>query len=505
MTVYLVGAGPGDPGLLTRRGARLLADADVVLYDRLVHHSLLALAPVTAELIDVGKHPGGDLSGTDLQEEINRLLIHHGRQRQTVVRLKGGDPFLFGRGSEEVEVLSRAAVPWVVVPGVSSAFGVPAAAGIPVTHRGLSSSVTVVTGRGGDAATEGGVDWESLAKLDGTLVILMGMTTRAEIARALQGAGKSPDTPTAVVERGTTTAQRVVRTTLEKLAEVDLGSPSVIVVGPVAALGADQVSTDPPGPLSGKTVVVTRSGPRAHGLVDALHGLGASVLEIPLTTQTDPADGGEALRREAARAHDYAWVILTSANAANRLMGELRDARALGQAKVAAVGPSTADALRMTGVEPDLIPAEHWAQGLIEEFADYRPASGNPRILFPCADQAPSTIPDGLAEKGWEVTRVEAYRTVDLPTPEPELVARVAEADALTFTATSSIRAFLRLTDADGAPLRVPPLVICIGPTTAQHARELGLANVHEAHGASTEGLVAALLEHSSGSRASGS
>lgn len=504
MTVYLVGAGPGDPGLLTQRGAKLLSEADVVIYDRLVHHSILALAPPSAELIDVGKRPDADRGGAARQEEINRLLVQHGTHSHTVVRLKGGDPFLFGRGGEEAEVLTRAGVPWQIVPGVSSAFGVPAAAGIPVTHRGLSSSVTVVTGRVGDPSAPGGVDWDALAKVDGTLVILMGMMTRAEISNALQRGGRPADTPIAVIERGTTSAQKVVRTTLDKLADVELGSPSVIVVGPVAALGADQVPRPAPGLLDGRTVVVTRSGSRAHDLVAALQRAGAETIEMPLTTQTDPADGGVALREAAAEVGRFAWVILTSANAANRFMAELRDARELGSTLVAAVGPATGDALRMAGVEPDLVPAEHWAQGLIEEFPDHVVGSSGARVLFPCADQAPSTIPDGLGEKGWSVQRVEAYRTVALPPPEPALLGRLADADAVTFTATSSIKAYLALSGPDGAPPPAPPLVVCMGPVTAASARTLGMTGVLEAHGASSEGIVAALIHHLAESRPTG-
>ena len=266
MTVYLVGAGPGDPGLLTRRAAALLARADVVLYDRLVHPSVLALAPGTAELVDVGKTPGGAGGGRARQDEIDRLLIHHGQRSATVVRLKGGDPFLFGRGGEEADVLTRAGVPWEVIPGVSSAFAVPAAVGIPVTHRGLSASVTVVTGRVDDPID--GVQWEALAKIDGTLVILMGMMDRAEIAEALQRGGKAGSTPTAVIERGTTAQQAVVRTTLDQLAAVALGSPAVIVVGPVAALGAGD---SPPQPAAPGRPHGCRGppGPRAQDLLDA--------------------------------------------------------------------------------------------------------------------------------------------------------------------------------------------------------------------------------------------
>jgi uroporphyrin-III C-methyltransferase len=251
MTVYLVGAGPGDPGLLTRRGADLLARASVVLHDRLVSPAVLDLAAPTALLIDVGKEPDAAAAGAggrgepqeQRQREIARLLVEHGRRAGVVVRLKGGDPFLFGRGGEEVEVLAQAGIDWEVVPGVTSAFGVPGAVGIPVTQRGLASSVTVVTGRVGEpgdagGAVDAGPDWAALAATGGTLVILMGMTTRAAIARSLMEGGRAPETPVAVIARGTLPDQAVVRTTLERLEDVELGPPAVIVVGPVAALGA---------------------------------------------------------------------------------------------------------------------------------------------------------------------------------------------------------------------------------------------------------------------------
>lgn len=494
MTVYLVGAGPGDPGLLTRRGAQLLAKADVVIYDRLVHRSLLALAPEGAALIDVGKRPGVD--GGARQDEINRLLVDHGASAHTVVRLKGGDPFLFGRGGEEVEVLAKAGIPWKVVPGVTSATAVAAAAGIPVTHRGLASSVTVVTGQVGEGTDANGVDWDALAKLDGTLVILMGMGTRTEIAEALQRGGKSPDTPVAVVEKGTMPAQQVVRTTLRGLAAVTLGSPAVIVVGPVAALGEEP--SPAAGPLSGRTIVVTRAAPRAKGLVEALHGIGARVIELPLTAQAPPSDGGTALRSAAAEVATFEWIVFTSANAVHQLLGVLRDARSIGAAKVAAVGPASADALRMAGIEPDLVPAEYSGRGLVESFPA-RSAAGSGKVLFPSADLAPMTIPDGLGEKGWTVSRVEAYRTVDVAAPDIEVLDDAASADAVTFTATSSVRAYLALHRPDGTPQAVPPLAVCIGPTTAEHARAMGLTGVVEAWGASTSGMVEVLVHHLAG------
>jgi uroporphyrinogen III methyltransferase/synthase len=473
-----------------------------VLYDRLVSPALLDLAPAAAELIDVGKRPdagqrgrGGPPGQDERQGEIDRLLVEHGRRAAVVVRLKGGDPFLFGRGGEEVEALAAAGIPFEVVPGVTSAFAAPAIAGIPVTHRGVASSVTVVTGRVG-AADEGegagAPDWEALARAGGTLVILMGMSMRAAIADALIAGGRAPETPAAVIARATTAAQRTVHTTLAGLAAVDLESPAVIVVGPVAALALDS----PPGPgdgvLSGRTVVVTRSGARAAGLVDALERAGAVTVELPLTRQVDAADGGAALRIAAGAVADYRWVVFTSVNAVDRFVAELRDARAFGAACVAAVGGATADALRAEGVEPDLVPAEHSARGLVESFppAD---AEGPRRVLFPCADIAPDTIDTGLAQAGWEVQRVEAYRTVPAAAPEPEVLALVGRADALVLTATSSVHAFMSLRTPDGDAVPAPAHIVCIGPTTAEAARGAGMTGVHEAWGASTAGIVAEL------------
>ncbi|HEY6428427.1 MAG TPA: uroporphyrinogen-III synthase, partial [Acidimicrobiales bacterium] len=237
-------------------------------------------------------------------------------------------------------------------------------------------------------------------------------------------------------------------------------------------------------------------------LVDALERAGASVVELPLTRQVDAADDGAALRAAAkeAGAGAFAWVVLTSVNAVDRFMAALRDARALAGVGVAAVGPATADALRMAGVEPDLVPAEHSARGLVEEFPAAGSGSGEPRrVLFPAADRAPGTIPDGLGEKGWEVARVEAYRTVPLAAPDPAVLARADAADAVVFTATSSVQAFAALRTPEGAPLPVPSHVVCIGPTTAEAARAAGMAGVHEAWGASAEGIVAELVDHFGG------
>ena len=312
-------------------------------------------------------------------------------------------------------MLDRAGIAWEVVPGVTSAFGVPAAVGIPVTQRGVASSVTVVTGRVGDAGGVAGPDWESLARAGGTLVILMGMTTRAAVADALLRGGRAPDTPVAVIARGTPAAQRVVRTTLAGLAAVDLGPPAVIVVGPVAALGAG-APTGARGPLAGRTVVVTRSGRSAAGLVGALEGAGAATVELPLTHQVDPSDGGAALRAAAAGVRGNRWVVLSSVNAVERLMAQLRDARALGDVQVAAVGPATADALRRAGVEPDLVPARHSAQGLVDEF----PAPGGSGRSWSFSP-APTwrRTPSPRASAGWAGTSAGWRHTARCPSGRP--------------------------------------------------------------------------------------
>ncbi len=368
MTVYLVGAGPGDPGLLTRRGADLLSRADVVVYDRLVDQSLLGLAPVEAELVDVGKRPSdgagtGSTSGSR-QVEINQLLIERGRSGLLVVRLKGGDPFLFGRGGEEAEALMAAGVPWEMVPGVSSALAVPAYGGVPLTHRGVATSVTVVTGQVGDQTSPDSAEWEALGASDATVVVLMGMATRGQIADGLMRGGRSGQCPVAVIEWGTTARQRTVRTTLAALPEVDLGSPAVIVVGDVAAL--DLSWTESPGrALHGLSVVVTRPRLSAQPLVSALTDAGARVISFPVIETIGPADGGAALQAAAERTRqgDYEWVVFTSAEAVERFFAMLRDARDLAGTQVAVVGPATQDALSRFAVVADLVPVVATAQG----------------------------------------------------------------------------------------------------------------------------------------------
>jgi len=487
MTVYLVGAGPGDPGLLTRRGAEVLGTAEVVVFDRLVSAAALALAPPTAVFLDVGKRPGEQ----HRQEEIHALLVEHGADRR-VVRLKGGDPFVFGRGSEEVEALRSAGIAYEVVPGVSSALAVPAAAGVPVTHRGLSSSVTVVTGHVGDPSSPGAVAWEALGGIGGTLVILMGMENRAEIARRLMTGGRSPQTPVAVIQWGTTAAQRSARVTLDGLHAVDLGPPATIVVGAVAGL---DLRGSRSGPLSGLSVVVTRPRAQAQKLMEALSRAGAEVIALPVIAVADPVDAA-ALTAAVDTVGSYEWIVFTSVNAVERVVGRLRDGRALAGVKLAAVGPATAAALARRHLVADLVPAVSTADGLVQAMAAAGEGPGR-RVLYPRAVGAGTALAEGLAAKGWTVDEVDAYRTVPATADDgvtADALAAAAAASVVTFGSPSAVEAYLALSGGLAAPV-----VACLGPVTAAAARRAGLDVAVVAPEASDEALVTALVRHRGG------
>jgi len=478
VTVYLVGAGPGDPGLLTVRAAQVLAMADVVVHDRLAEPSLLDLAPGAAERIDVGKSPGESVD----QEGINALLVERGRRGETVVRLKGGDPFVFGRGGEEALALLAAGVEWEVVPGISSALAAPAYAGVPVTHRGLSTSFTVVTGHSRHAVDQE-TNWEALAAAGGTVIVLMGVAHRAAIAERLMAGGLSPATPVMAVRWGTRPAQTTTRTTLDRLGATPLEPPVAIVIGLVAGLDLAWFERRP---LFGRRVVVTRARVDASALAEQLRGLGAEVIELPTIEVTDPADGGTALRRAAAdlTAGRYRWVVFTSPRAVSRLLPLLRDARAFGTTEIAAIGPGTAAALAAQSLVADLVPAEFVAESLVTAFP-----CGRGDVLLPRAAVARDVLPEGLAAKGWAVDVVEAYRT-EVARPDPDAVDAAAHADAITFTSSSTVTNYVAV--AGGGA--VPPFVACIGPVTAATARSAGFTVDVVAPEHSIDGLLAALV-----------
>ncbi|HVE47181.1 MAG TPA: uroporphyrinogen-III C-methyltransferase [Acidimicrobiales bacterium] len=485
MTVYLVGAGPGDPGLLTVRGAELLARADVVVHDRLAEGQLLDLAPAGAERIDVGKQPGRPVA----QEHVNHLLVEKGQAGLEVVRLKGGDPFVFGRGGEEALALLEAGIPFEVVPGVTSAVAVPAYAGVPLTHRGLSTSFTVVTGHGrpreGSAHLDQGPNWEALAAAGGTIVVLMGVSERPEYATRLQAGGLPASTPVVCVHWGTRPQQHTVRTTLAELPGVDLEPPATIVIGEVAGL---ELSWFERRPLFGRRVVVTRPREQAPALVSALRTRGAEVVEVPAIAIEGPADGGAALAAAAAGLASYDWVVFTSANAVDRLLALVHDARSFGGARIAAIGTSTAAALGKAGVVPDLVPEHFVAESLLAAFP---PAAAGARVLLARAAVGRDVFPEGLRAAGYAVDVVEAYRT-EPGHPTPEALAAAADADAIAFTSSSTVTEYLAVAGSDA----VPPVVACIGPVTAATAREHGLDVTVEAEVHTIDGLVQALEEY---------
>lgn len=483
--MHLVGAGPGDPGLLTMRGAELLRSADVVVYDRLSALALLDLAPPEAERISVAKTPGRP---SVPQDEINALLVERGLAGQQVVRLKGGDPFVFARGGEEAAALQAAGVPFEVVPGITSAIAAPAYAGIPVTLRHSSTSFTVVTGHEDPSVGEGTVDWHAVAKVGGTIVVLMGMARIEAITASLIEGGRAPSTPAAAVTWGSLPVQRTVRSTLGELPaaveEAGVGSPATIVVGGVAAEDLRWFESKP---LFGRSVLVTRPASQAHDLVAALRLQGAGTIELPVIEVTDPADGGAALDAAVVRLGErhYDWVVVTSANGARRLLDAMPDARTLGGVQVAAIGPGTAAVLAEGNVQADLVPERYVAEGLLDAFPP-PPAEGG-QVLLARAAVAREALPVGLREAGWHVDVVEAYRTERAPA-DPKLVALASSADVVTFTSSSTVERYLELAGDD-----VPPVVACIGPVTSETARRHGLEVQVEADVHTVEGLVEAL------------
>ena len=460
MTVFLVGAGPGDPGLLTLRGAEALAMADVVVYDRLSVSALLDLAPPGAERISVAKSAGRAVMP---QDDINALLVEKAKQGLTVVRLKGGDPFVFARGGEEAAALAAAGLHYEVVPGVTSAIAVPAYAGIPVTLRHSSTSFTVITGHE-DPDKSDEVNWEAAAQLGGTIIILMGIGRLPKIVDRLLAGGLAPDTPAAAIRWGTRPEQHTVRSTLSAIAQEQLASPSVIVVGQVAAMDLSWFESRP---LFGKKVIV------------------------PTIEIVDPLDGGAALNAAVAQVSSYDWLVLTSANGAARFCEHLRDGRDLAGVKIAAIGPGTAEVLADHNLVTDLIPERFIAESLLEAFplphdADQR------RVLLARAEVARDVLPDGLRAMGWRVDVVDAYRTIPVEPSDAERE-RITDADIVTFTSASTVDNWVAAFGVD----TLPKVVACIGPITADTARRAGLrvdviADVH-----TIDGLVDALVERS--------
>ncbi len=527
--VYLVGAGPGDPGLLTVRARELIAQADVILYDRLIPAEALEDARADAELLFVGKEGGGQ---SVPQEQTEALMVARAREGRDVVRLKGGDPFVFGRGGEEALALRAAGIPFEVVPGVTAGVAAPAYAGIPVTHRGLSTAVALVTGhtraegRGaaaehvagggepsgvgkpsgvggpgdgkpsgtggpGDAEDETDLDWAALAAFPGMLVFYMSVRQLPHIAASLVAAGRRASEPAAVVERGTLPDQRTITGTLATISEVaraeGVRAPSITVVGPVAEL-AEQLAWLPSLPLSGRTVAVTRARAQASGVAHRLRKLGARVVQAPVIRTRPVSDPTLPPLDPSA----YDLICLSSPTAVaclfDRIAAAGLDTRALARTHVAAIGPSTARALAEHGIAADIVPERFVAESLVEALAEL-PIH---RALIARAREARDVLPDALRARGVEVEVLALYETVAEPLSEWSLAA-AREADYITFTSSSTVRFFLEAAGGT-AGLSAGTRIVSIGPVTSATLREHGLEPHVEAPRHDIEGLVDALL-----------
>jgi uroporphyrinogen III methyltransferase/synthase len=489
--VYLVGAGPGDPGLMTVRSLELIASAGAIFYDRLIPPGALSGARADAELVYVGKQPGVP---SVPQEEIGERLIEVARAGKSVVRLKGGDPFVFGRGGEEGEALREAGVEFEIVPGITAGVAATAYAGIPVTHRDDASAVAFVTGHEDPAKDESALDWKALAAFPGTLVFYMGVKRLAENAAALIAAGRGSDEPAAAIERGTWPGQRTVEATLGTIAEAvereEIGAPALIVVGPVAQR-REQLAWLEGRPLHGRRVVVTRARAQASGLARTLRDLGAEVVELP-AIRIEPRIETEEVRKAVASLTDYALVCLTSPNGVCLLFEAMekagRDARALAGATVAAIGPGTARALAKRGIVADVVPERFVAEALVEALAGIE-VEGR-RVLVARAAEARDVVPDALHDRGAEVDVVALYETVR-EQPEPEQIEAAQSADYVTFTSSSTVT---NLTEALGDRFPTAARVVSIGPVTSEAARGAGLTVDVEAERHDIDGLLAALL-----------
>lgn len=498
-TVYLLGAGPGDPSLMTLRGKELISEADCLIYDALISPAILAWAKPGCEGIYVGKRASHHAMP---QEDINRLLVASSRKFERVVRVKGGDPYVFGRGGEEGEALAEAGVPFEVIPGISSAIAGPAYAGIPVTHRGVCTQFTVFTGHEDPGKGQESLDIEGIARAQGTKVMLMGMSRLGETLDRLVAAGQSPDTPAAVVQWAATGRQRSVRSTVGSLAEAakkaGLGAPAIVVIGDVVEK-APLLDWYEKLPLFGKRIVVTRTREQAGVLARRLRELGADVVELPTIRIVDPEDK-QTFAELVVDASHYNWLVFTSPNGVKRFFqaffAAYPDIRHIGGARIAAIGPGTVAELKKYGLAVDLVPEKSVAEGLLKAFVKERERVGgveNCTMLWVHGAQARDVLYKGLMAMGAIVDECIAYSTV----PETEDLTGAREllrregADILTFTSSSTVHHFMALN------IPIPPRcrVVSIGPVTTATLHEYGVKPVTEAKKHDLEGLVEAILK----------
>lgn len=500
--VYLVGAGPGDEGLITVKGADCIRRAEVVVYDYLVNKQLLRIAPSDAEIIYAGK---SGRQHTMSQDEINALLVEKGRAGKRVVRLKGGDPYVFGRGGEEAEALIAAGVAFEEVPGITSAIAAPAYAGIPVTHRDFTSAMTILTGHEDPTKSDSAIDWTALARLNTTRIILMGAGRIAQIADSLTSHGCPKETPVAMIRWGTTGRQQTITGTLETIARVaaekKFEAPAVTVVGEVVKL-REKMNWFETKPLFRKRIVVTRSRTQASALSRRLSELGADVLELP-TIRIEPPKDMTTLREVIEDIGTYDWLVFTSPNGVAHFFRvffeQYQDIRALGSIRIASIGPATADKIKELHLEVQLQPKEFVTEALLKAFQEFESVE-NLKFLLPRADIATDALPQGLTRLGAIVDEVEAYRTVPETNDPTGAQKRLVEegADILTFTSSSTVENFCKLVDAPKLLAAHPSLqVASIGPVTSETARRLGLKVHIEAADHTIPGLVAAIMKAS--------
>lgn len=498
--VYLIGAGPGDPGLITLKGKECIARADVILYDYLAHKELLSFARCDAELIYAGKVGGAH---NREQWQINEMLVEKARQGKVVARLKGGDPFIFGRGGEECEALVSAGIPFEIVPGVTAAVGAAAYAGIPLTHRDFTTSVSFITGHESSGKEVSGIDWPQLSLGNGTLVFYMGMKNIAQITANLIVHGRPSQTPVALVRWGTRPEQNVLTGTLADIAEKakkqGFKAPAVIIVGDVVRL-RDKLRWFDARSLFGKRILVTRATDQAGVFSRSLEGYGAQVLECPTIVVTPP-ESFSALDEELNALASYDWLIFTSVNGVQYFFARLAelslDSRALGSSRVAAIGSKTSEALAAHGIRPDLLPSGFHAEGLVEKFAGLD-VSGR-KALYPKADRARDVIPRGLAEQGMEVVAPVAYRTAMPDSISAEALEALEERriDCVTFTSSSTVTNLAALLGENRLIHLLQGVVVAsIGPVTSATCRELGLRVDIEPEKSTIEALTEEIVAH---------
>jgi len=498
--VYLVGAGPGDPKLITVKGLECIKKAEVLVYDRLASPRLLAYARPDAEMIFAGKSP---VRHTLKQDEINSLLVEKAQEGKVVTRLKGGDPYVFGRGGEEAEVLREHGIPFEVVPGITSGIAVPAYAGIPVTHRDHNSSLAFITGNEDPAKEDTSIDWSRIAKGCGTLVFYMGMSNLPHIVEKLTTNGLPAETPVAVIRWGTRPEQKTVTGVLADIVEraraARMGHPSIIVVGGVVSL-REKLKWFESKPLFGKRVLVTRSRSQASVFAEKIENLGGEPWEFPTIEITDPDDYSP-MDRAIDEIGQFDWLILTSINGVqhffNRMRFKKKDIRDLKGIKICAIGPKTREEIEKYGIFCEFMPEEFVAEAILEGLKEK--AIAGKKVLLPRADIARKVLPETLQAMGALVTEVVAYKTVTGAGDAETIKEMLAEKriHILTFTSSSTVKNFVQKIAAPNLPeLLQGTLTACIGPITANTARELGLKVDIEASEYTIDGMLAAILEH---------